>query len=315
MTSAVDTVAGRQGAVLGPSSPLNLRTNHRTATDDARRPVPRTSIRPTSKPSEQKTGVGCRLICSSESGVVGMLTDHQQSTEFLPLLSRGRHRRPRNGACVMEYASYLSGEKWSDHPACTHPLLGELARQVNDFISDEGRQALLELVPDLIGLTGSDLHVDLRITLRAARAALPVAAEERQRVMAVAVLISERLLANLDGCPGAPLSRESSDALALAPTAATWAVRYTGNLSISERAFRRQTAPTVVRYAVQGIAYASICDADSRLYDLLAGAIEDCSGPGTPKRTRRRGRDDQAITTSSPIAAMSSGLVTASTSA
>ena len=185
----------------------------------------------------------------------------------------------------MEYASYLSGEKWSDHPACTHPLLGELARQVNDFISDEGRQSLLELVPDLIGLTGSDLHVDLRITLRAARAALPVVPEERQRVMAVAVLISERLLANLDGCPDAPLSRESSDALALAPTAATWARRYTRNLSISERAFRRQTAPTVVRYAVQGIAYACICDADSRLYDLLVGAIGDCDAPSGPKRS------------------------------
>ncbi len=177
----------------------------------------------------------------------------------------------------MEYASYLSGEKWSDHPACTHPLLGELARQVNDFISDEGRQALLEVVPDLIGVTGSELHLDLRIALRAARTALPVVAEERQQIMAVAVLICERLLADLDGCPGAPLSRESNDALALAPDAARWARRYTCNLSISEWAFRRQTAPTVVRYAVQGIAYACICDADALLHDLLVGAIEDCN--------------------------------------
>ena len=95
--------------------------------------------------------------------------------------------------------------------------------------------------------------------------------------MAVAVLTCERLLADLDGCPGAPLSRESSDALALAPTAAAWARRYTRNLSISERAFRRQTAPTVVRYAVQGIAHACIRDADSLLHDLLVGAIEDCT--------------------------------------
>ena len=100
-----------------------------------------------------------------------MSTGRGHSTEFLPLLSRGKHRRPRQGACVMEYASYLAGEKWSDHPACTHPLLAELARQVNDFTSDDARQALVELVPDMIGLTGSDLRIDLRIALRAARTA------------------------------------------------------------------------------------------------------------------------------------------------
>jgi hypothetical protein len=114
----------------------------------------------------------------------------------------------------MEYASYLAGEKWSDHPACTHPLLAELARQINDFISDERRQALVELVPDVIGLTGSDLRIDLRIALRAARTALPVVAEERQQMMATAVLTCERLRADLDGRPGAPLSQDSSDALA-----------------------------------------------------------------------------------------------------
>ena len=221
------------------------------------------------------------------------------------MLSRGKHRRLRQGACVMEYASYLAGEKWSDHPACTHPLLAELARQVNDFISDEARQALVELVPDVIGLTGSDLRVDLRIALRAARTALPVVAEGRQQMMATAVLTCERLLADLDGRPGAPLSHESSDALALAPGAATWAQRYIRNVSISHRAFRRQATPTIVRYAVQGIAHACIPDPESLLHDLLVGAIEDC-------QTCRNG---QVATTGSPSAAKAaatlSGQITA----
>ena len=52
--------------------------------------------------------------------------------EMLPLLSRGRHRNPRKGACFMEMASVLAGERWSDHPKCTHPLRGNLARLVND---------------------------------------------------------------------------------------------------------------------------------------------------------------------------------------
>ena len=47
----------------------------------------------------------------------------------MPILSAGRHRSPRQGACFMEFASYLAGERWSDHPACTHPLLAALARR------------------------------------------------------------------------------------------------------------------------------------------------------------------------------------------
>ncbi len=185
----------------------------------------------------------------------------------------------------MEYVSYLAGERWSDHPACTHPLLGELARQVNDFVSDEARQTLAELVPDLIGLTGgADVRVDLRIALRAAQRALPVVAEQRQRMMAVAVLTCERLAAELDGCAGAPLTQDSADALARAPGAAAWACRYLRNRSIGQRAFRRQAAPVIVRYAVQGIARAAIPDPDAQLRNLLVGAIEDCR-TGTPATT------------------------------
>ena len=211
----------------------------------------------------------------------------------------------------MEYASYLAGEKWSDHPACTHPLLAELARQINDFISDERRQALVELVPDVIGLTGSDLRIDLRIALRAARTALPVVAEERQQMMATAVLTCERLHADLNGRPGAPLSQESSDALALAPGAATWARRFTHNIPISHRAFRRQAAPAIVRYAVQGIAHACVADPDSLLHDLLVGAIEDCTTSHAPEPRCRTSRDGEVATTWSPTAATVSGQITA----
>jgi hypothetical protein len=76
----------------------------------------------------------------------------------------------------MELASYLAGERWSDDPACTHPLLAALARDVNDYISDAGRAALAGLVPSLIGMAGEDLHIDAQIALLCARSALPVAA-------------------------------------------------------------------------------------------------------------------------------------------
>ena len=71
-----------------------------------------------------------------------------QMPDLVPVLSRGRHRNPRKGACFMEMASYLAGERWSDHPACTHPLLAALARLVNDFSSDAARNRLAPLIPD-----------------------------------------------------------------------------------------------------------------------------------------------------------------------
>ena len=183
----------------------------------------------------------------------------------------------------MEYASYLAGEKWSDHPACTHPLLAELARQINDFISDETRQSFVELVPDVIGLTSSDLRFDLGIALRVARTAFPVVDESRQQMMATAVLTCERLLADLDGRPGAPLSQDSSDVLDVAPRAAAWARRFMRNVSISPRMFRRDVAPSIVRYAVQGVAHACVADPDSLLHDMLVGAIADCTKLRAPE--------------------------------
>src|ERR671911_1810567 len=114
-----------------------------------------------------------------------MSRNNHQQPAVLPILSRGKHRNPRRGACFMEFASLLAGEPWSDHPACTHPLLAAVARHVNDHTSDAGRQGLAGLIPSVIGLTGEDLHIDARIALRSATMALPVVAAERQRVLAV----------------------------------------------------------------------------------------------------------------------------------
>jgi hypothetical protein len=207
----------------------------------------------------------------------------------------------------MEYASYLAGEKWSDHPACTHPLLGELARQINDFIADGTRQTFVEVVPDLIGLTSSDLRFDLHIALGVARTALPFVAESRQHMMAAAVLTCERLLADLDGRAGAPMSQESQDALDRAPQAAAWARRFTSNMAISHRAFRRTAAPTIVRYAVQGVAHACIPDPDSVLRDLLIDVVADlkklrASEPGGRRFSRVRAATS-APSESAPAAA------------
>jgi len=104
--------------------------------------------------------------------------------ELMPVLSRGKHRNPRRGACFMEMASFLAGERWSDHPACTHPLLADLARLVNDSVTDRLRPRLIPLIPSVIGLTSDDLRMDAAIALRSAQTALPIAAAPRQHVLA-----------------------------------------------------------------------------------------------------------------------------------
>jgi hypothetical protein len=200
-----------------------------------------------------------------------------QPPDLLPILSPGKHPSPRTGACFMELASLLAGERWSDHPACTHPLLAAVARHVNDHTSDAGRQRLTDLIPSVIGLTGEDLHIDARIALRSATMALPVVTAKRQHIMAVSVLTCDRVLACLDGrAPGA-LEEQSRRALAKAPQATAWADQFTSGIRPSPKGFRRQAAPTIVQDAVEGIAQACVPDPDGMLRDLLVQAIDVCA--------------------------------------
>jgi hypothetical protein len=194
----------------------------------------------------------------------------------LPVLSRGKHRNPRKGACFMEFASYLAGEPWSDHPACTHPLLAAVARDVNDCTSDAGRSRLAPLIPSVIGLTGDDPHVAPRITTRCLQQALPVVSQERQYILAVALLVGERSLAQLDGRPLDSLRPESQAALDAVPAAARWARAFTARPHRGQPDFARRTAPRAVSCAVEGVAQACIPNPDELLYELLVGAIAEC---------------------------------------
>jgi hypothetical protein len=213
--------------------------------------------------------------------------------DMLPVLSRGRHRNARKGACFMELASYLAGERWSDHPACTHSLLASVARLVNDHTSDEGRSRLAELIPSVIGLIGEDLHIDALITLRCATIALPVAAADRQRVLAVSVLFCERVLAQLDGRREDNLSPDSELVLGAVPHAAQWADRFISQVAPWLASFRRQAAPDAVSCAVEGAAYALIPDPDDMLRRMLVESIDICAA-WTGNRASGVGVDDAA---------------------
>jgi hypothetical protein len=197
-----------------------------------------------------------------------------RTPDLMPVLSRGKHRSPRKGACFMELASYLAGESWSDHPSCTHPLLAALAREVNDQVQDGSRGALAPLVPQVIGLNGDDPRVDAWIAREAAMTALPLVSEEKQNVSAVALLLCERRLAKLEDRPEA-LPPETQAALDAVPHARDWARDFVAT-SWGPADFSRRSAPAIVHKSVSGIAVACIPDPDQVLIDLLARVIDRC---------------------------------------
>jgi class 3 adenylate cyclase len=196
--------------------------------------------------------------------------------DFMPVLSRGKHRTPRKGACFMEMASYLAGERWSDHPSCTHPLLAAMARDVNDHVSDAARSRMVPLIPEVVGLTSRDPRAHVWIAREAALAALPVASAERQRVAAVGVLRCAHVLNELEGRRADHLDQVSRSALDQAPLARDWAYDLVCLGSGSARSFARRSAPTIVHASVRGLAAAVVADPDQLLVDLLQRTTARC---------------------------------------
>jgi hypothetical protein len=66
-------------------------------------------------------------------------------------LSRGRHASPEDGACVMEMASMLANEPFSDHPPSVCPVIGAFLRVYNDAVDDERRQDLYCYASKVVG--------------------------------------------------------------------------------------------------------------------------------------------------------------------
>lgn len=198
------------------------------------------------------------------------------STEsVMPVLSRGKHRNARRGACFMEFASYLAGERWSDHPACTHPALASLARLVNDWTPDNERQRLTSMIPSVIGLVGDDERVELLLAVRAAAAALPIANEARQRALAVGLTRCAIRLDDVDPDDAARLRAIIRGALDQAPLAERWAKQH---LAAMGTRGPRSFAPmydAIVNVSVAGIGEACAPDPAARLRQLLSTSIDE----------------------------------------
>ncbi len=66
-------------------------------------------------------------------------------------LSKGKHATPSEGACVMELASMLAGEPFSDRPASVCPVIAGFMRAYNDRVDDERRQDLYRYAAEVVG--------------------------------------------------------------------------------------------------------------------------------------------------------------------
>jgi hypothetical protein len=190
----------------------------------------------------------------------------------LPVLSRGRHRSPRKGACFMEMASVLANEPWSDHPRCTHPLVAHLARMVNDNTTDENRGDLAPLIPSVVGLHGGGLAWTVDVTAAVALQAIPDAPEHSQRALAAGLIRCEELSATLE--PGAVRAADAvRQALDRVPGAVAWARQFIGDSTLSPKQFQKRSAPSVIRCAVLGLAASANPYPDGLLRDLLRVGI------------------------------------------
>jgi hypothetical protein len=66
-------------------------------------------------------------------------------------IRKGRHASPARGACVMELASMLAGERFTDHPKSVCPVLAGFLRGYNDLLADGQHDELYPYAALVVG--------------------------------------------------------------------------------------------------------------------------------------------------------------------
>jgi hypothetical protein len=159
-------------------------------------------------------------------------------------LSRGKHFSPSDGACVMELASMLAGETFSDHPRSVCPVIAAFLRVYNDRIGDDLRQDLYGLASLAVGTRACTAVRHRRI--RMCTELVAEAQSEKRRGF-------WRLFGPRPICPGALNTADASGAAA-AEVAARRAAREHGGheaaLAFVERLIAAGGEPAVAAPAV-----------------------------------------------------------------
>jgi hypothetical protein len=78
-------------------------------------------------------------------------------------LGKGKHHSPDQGACVMELASMLAGEPFSDHPHSVSRPIAAFLRRYNDLLDDRRRQDLYPYAAKAVGTVAEPEVEDARV--------------------------------------------------------------------------------------------------------------------------------------------------------
>jgi hypothetical protein len=130
-------------------------------------------------------------------------------------LSAGRHRSPHAGVCVMELASMLAAERFSDRSATVSPVIGAFLRTYNDGLDDARRQHLLPIAALIVGTAAGRAVEEERVSrcltfARRLGGALP----DGRGALGMATAEAAGTCAALAALAGAPSPERHAEALA-----------------------------------------------------------------------------------------------------
>lgn len=131
-------------------------------------------------------------------------------------LGKGKHASPRDGACVMELASMLAGEPFTDQPRSVCRVIAAYLRAYNDGADDRQRQQLYGVAARVVGTRDSreverrraercaelmvELHTGQPRLRRWLRPSPPVCLQH-EALEAAGVQLARMLLRHRDGTP------------------------------------------------------------------------------------------------------------------
>jgi hypothetical protein len=148
-------------------------------------------------------------------------------------LSKGDHKSPQEGMCIMECVAYIEGEQHTDHPKCACHVVTAFAIRTNDWMSDAERNQLLPFVLRIAG-SKSTVEIERQRAYMAAdyavRVFAPIALKLRghedraKRLQACAKIVDkETALAGKTAAYAADADAYAADAYAAAAYAAAYA--------------------------------------------------------------------------------------------
>jgi len=218
----------------------------------------------------------------------------------VPILSPGRHRNPRHGACLMEYTSLLAGERFSDEPACTDRVLTALAQSVNDATSDAGRHRLAPLAAQLTDANGGGPAAVVAVVRRCVLTALPYAERRRRWLLLVAAFGADRAGSGRSkGFDADMIDPDTDLALVTAQLGdgcVDEAASFVAGLPVPVDEYLRRGAPKAVMTAVSIIAEsADTPDQADEVEEVLRRLLTDCLSDYVDVRERTQ------LTRSEPV--------------